>query len=416
MRISPIAILSLLSLFPLFSWGQTTQPAEKPMTDQEKKAAAEKLRALCKADIDLFLKTDLTKKEILGVLGKIRDAHLAQWKAADQLGLSDGALLLGLSYCYGSGGEPDYKKAFDLFRKSAEAGDAFGMEELGCLYQRGRGVEKNLGEAVKWFHKSADAGFPCGMSNLAGMYKSGLGVEKDLAEAVKWARKSVEAGSTDGMLILGDMYMDGQGIQKDLAEAVKWYRKATEAGNSNGMNSLAWMYQCGLGVVKDDKEALKWYRKVAHRRLGCDHGDVAAAGGRAGGARARFDDTDHRQRAEPGLHCIQPHRGSGIAGHHQALDAVPRQRLGRLPRIARHGVGRLGAIRQSRRVTEVHEALMRQRLHQRRQHRQPADAGVEHADGRIRQRAGDGMAPAGTFSPPGAAAGRRSRRGWRENR
>jgi hypothetical protein len=120
-----------------------------------------------------------------------------------------------------------------------------------------------------------------------------------------------------------------------------------------------------------------------HRRFGGNDGDVAAGRGSAGRLGARLDDTDDRQGADPGAHRVQAHRGGGVAGHDQAFHAVPRQRLRCLHRIARHGLRALGAIGQPCRVAEVHEALVRQGPHQRGEHREAADPGIEHTNGRV---------------------------------
>ena len=57
-------------------------------------------------------------------------------------------------------------------------------------------------------------------------------------------------------------------------------------------------------------------------------------------------------------------------------------------------------VRHPRGVGEVHEVLVRQLHEQLVQHRQPADAGVEHADGPTAQRVGRGRRDGGAATPP----------------
>ncbi len=223
----------------------------------------EELRELCRADIDAVLKTNLAEKVMGTNFNKARGVHLAKWNDAQELGLPEGAFLIGLCYCDKSGGGPNYKKGIDLIRKSAEAGLPWGMEFLAEAYQGGAGVEKNPTEAVKWCRKAAEAGNVRGMFNLGGCYYDGLGVARDYAQALKWYGKSAEAGDSEGMNKVGWIYNNGLGVSKDLAEALKWFRKSAEAGNSDGMGNLGIMYNKGWGVPKNYEEGLKWLRKSA---------------------------------------------------------------------------------------------------------------------------------------------------------
>jgi TPR repeat protein len=242
----------------------TTPAAQRtPGPAETGRTVAENLRALCRADIADCLAPNITQKERLERLGKLRGAHLSQWKSADQLGVSEAALLLGLCYCYGSGGEQDYAKAFGLLRKSADAGNPEGMNNVGWMCQNGLGVSKDYAEALKWYRKSAEAGNCNGMNHLAWMCQDGSGASKDDGEALKWFRKSAEAGNGAGMFGLGEMYENGAGVSKDSGEALKWFRKSADTGFAAAMNSVGWMYLNGWGVSKDNAEALKWYRKSA---------------------------------------------------------------------------------------------------------------------------------------------------------
>ena len=236
MRPTLVSVFSLAMLLPTVSWAQTTQPTEKPMTVEEKKAATEKLRALCKEDVEAVLKTGLGARDILAALGKVRDAHLAQWKSGDQLGLPEGSLLVGLCYRYGSGVEPDYKKAYNLYSKSAESGCPQAMTNLARFYHEGQVVPKDDSEALKWYRKSAEAGNSEGMACLGFAFFKGWGVPEDYKEALKWFRQSAENGNPAGMLMLGNLYSKGIGVEKDTSEAAKWYRKILEGSDERAKN------------------------------------------------------------------------------------------------------------------------------------------------------------------------------------
>ena len=107
--------------------------------------------------------------------------------------------------------------------------------------------EKDFKEAFKWYKKSAELGDATGMNLLGSMYYLGQGTLKDDKEAFKWYKKSAELellglGDTKGMLMLGVMYYRGQGTLKNPQLAKYWIKKAYEAGNKDAekaWNSLA---------------------------------------------------------------------------------------------------------------------------------------------------------------------------------
>ena len=53
---------------------------------------------------------------------------------------------------------PEYKTAYNWFRKAASFGVADSQYNLGILFARGIGVEQNLSESYKWFALAAQQG------------------------------------------------------------------------------------------------------------------------------------------------------------------------------------------------------------------------------------------------------------------
>src|SRR5215204_6358641 len=74
----------------------------------------------------------------------------------------------------------------------------------------------------------------------------------------------------------------------------------------------------------------------------------------------------------------------GVACDHNRLDILRREIVGDLTTIAADGVRALRAIRDARRIAEVHDSFARQLPDDFADHGQAADAGVEDADGRCR--------------------------------
>ena len=53
----------------------------------------------------------------------------------------------------------DYKKAFDIYKSLANAGNAEAQYCLGLMYETGKGVGIDIFEAVMWYRKSKAKGF-----------------------------------------------------------------------------------------------------------------------------------------------------------------------------------------------------------------------------------------------------------------
>ena len=123
---------------------------------------------------------------------------------------------------------------------------------------------------------------------------------------------------------------------------------------------------------------------ATHRALGRDHRDAPGTRCCASRRCAGLHHAQHRHGRELGSQVVERHGGGGVARHHQALHAALAQQRRGLQRVAADRCGALRTVREPRRVAEVDEVLVRQRRRERAQHREPADAGIEHAHGRVR--------------------------------
>ncbi len=117
--------------------------------------------------------------------------------------------------------------ARELFRKSAEGGNAAAAVLLGTLYAQGIGGAKNDPDAFRMFRKAADAGNARGMFNLGLMYEAGRVVTgTDNRTAAHWYSEAEKRGDRDAAYRLGMMYEEGRGVTKDVHEAARLYTKA----------------------------------------------------------------------------------------------------------------------------------------------------------------------------------------------
>ena len=72
------------------------------------------------------------------------------------------------------------------------------MNNLANRYYYGEGTTKDHNQAFYWYKKSAEAGNSYGMNNLAARYYNGEGTTKDLEKAKYWYKKACEAGNQTG--------------------------------------------------------------------------------------------------------------------------------------------------------------------------------------------------------------------------
>ncbi len=202
----------------------------------------------------------------------------------------------------------DEAKAFEVYRKAADAGSAEALYELHDCYLFGHGVEKDKDKAMELLRKSAEAGYVEAQRSLGldsqYAYK---GQAIDLAEAVKWytlaaaqgdssskayleSLKDVipllepaEKGDTEAQYKLAHYIADHSEIgnlsDHSRSDAIrKWLLKAAENGHRAAQVELAESYgyfengNWWIAGVNDFAEAAKWYRKAA------EQGDPMAQG------------------------------------------------------------------------------------------------------------------------------------------
>lgn len=91
----------------------------------------------------------------------------------------------------------DYKTAFQLFKSSAQQGNAHAQVNLGLMYDDGQGVLQNYAEAVKWYRLAAQQGESVAQHSLALSYGLGRGVPKDFVKAHLWFNIAAISGDVN---------------------------------------------------------------------------------------------------------------------------------------------------------------------------------------------------------------------------
>lgn len=131
----------------------------------------------------------------------------------------------------------EYKKAVDLWRAPAVAGDADAQFNLGQAYKLGRGVPTDLGLAEEWYRKAAVQGHRQAEDN----YGLALFQNNKRSDAVKWLEKSVARGEPRSQFVLGTMLFNGDVVQKDWVRAYALMVRANSTGLPQAGATLAQM-------------------------------------------------------------------------------------------------------------------------------------------------------------------------------
>jgi cell division septation protein DedD len=120
----------------------------------------------------------------------------------------------------------EYRKAVEIWRVDANAGDADAQFNMGQAYRLGRGVPVDLPIAEGWFRKAAMQGHVEAITN----YGLTLFDEGKRSEAVPWLEKSVARGEPRAQMVLGTMLFNGDGVQKDWPRAYALLVRSSASG------------------------------------------------------------------------------------------------------------------------------------------------------------------------------------------
>ena len=204
--------------------------------------------------------------------------------------------MVDLALCYSIGGclPLDDKKAAELFRQAAEAGDDRGQYFLSDEYQQGDGVEQDEVEAFNWCLKSAEQEYVPAMARIGEYYYYGFGTEQNFEKAVEWLQKASAEGEENAQYHLGLCYEMGYGVERSLEDALWYYyhssqekhQKAREAfdqlfdniSESAESNDLESLYILGMYyayALEDYQKAVPYLVKAADQSYEPSYNELA---------------------------------------------------------------------------------------------------------------------------------------------
>ena len=129
-------------------------------------------------------------------------------------------------YFHGAGGEQNYEKAEELYRKVCDTGDTAGCSGLGSIYM----AKKNYGKAKESFKKACDGGGLTACSNLGLMYAEGKGVNPNMEKAKEFLNEACVGGLGEGCSTIGAIYE----MEKNYGKAKEFFKKGCDNGYEDG--------------------------------------------------------------------------------------------------------------------------------------------------------------------------------------
>ena len=164
---------------------------------------------------------------------------------------------IAVDYQYGySEREANILMAFEYYKKAAELGDAYSMEDTAQFYRGAyKGIPYDQEKSVWWFEKAALT-----------IHKERSETELIQTDSFTALMKKAKEGSPTAMNELGYAYYYGEGTGVDAGQARFWFEKANSIQEHSGSEStLAYLYYSGSGGKKDLSKAVHWYKKAAEK-------------------------------------------------------------------------------------------------------------------------------------------------------
>ena len=126
-------------------------------------------------------------------------------------------------------------QAVTHFTRAAEGGDSDAQWCLGRVYYEARvGRAPDYRRAAHWFKRSADAGNAFGLFHMGIMHEYGLGVDggQDFVTAGEYYSKAADMENLDATYYLALLHAYGRGFPQDIHRASLLFKQAAERGHA----------------------------------------------------------------------------------------------------------------------------------------------------------------------------------------
>jgi TPR repeat protein len=216
----------------------------------------------------LFLEDIEVERRKHGIVNYLNNRNITSQEVYDWLinnqDNSNSVFLLGAFNRHGIEVNVDEQKAFKLYQKAANLGNAYGINSLGYCYDIGIGTNIDKQKAFKLYRQAAILGSALAINNLGVCY-SITRTKIDNQKAFELYQKSANLGNAYGLYNLGRCYFEGTGISVNNQKAFELFQKAANLDSSFAQYFLALMYENGYGIKRNTKQAIYWYKKSSER-------------------------------------------------------------------------------------------------------------------------------------------------------
>ena len=167
-----------------------------------------------------------------------------------EAGHADAQFRLGLLYS----SRHHYTEAAEWYRRAADKGNGYAMNNLGMLYAQGYGVTRDRDKGLSLYKQAADLGSPGANFNLGLRYRDGVrGLKRDEIKAIDHfvlaarkdnsdARRELRRFSpsdAEAQYRLGKVFAQGDGVDPSLATARRHFQRAVDQGHTEARVELA---------------------------------------------------------------------------------------------------------------------------------------------------------------------------------
>ena len=160
--------------------------------------------------------------------------------------------------------EADEEEKTDLhyLKEAAEFGDPNAQFMLAQRYEDGEdGVDKNARIAFELYQRSALAGNVAALTWLGFCHQKGVGTAVDPKQAYACFTMAASAGYPLAMHCLGECLIEGRGVGKNPQQGVRWYERGAALGDMGCIAQFADCLEYGIGVPIDLSRALELYQR-----------------------------------------------------------------------------------------------------------------------------------------------------------
>ncbi len=146
--------------------------------------------------------------------------------------------VLSIAYLHGLGVKPDTAKAVAYMEESGANGFRMAYHNLGMYYKYLDPSKQDFVKAYESFRKGANAGSPICCYDAGFMLYKGLGCQQNYKDAFELFRKASETDHVPSLYMLGLCYRNGYGVERDEDAARFLLDRASSYGYRHAMDEL----------------------------------------------------------------------------------------------------------------------------------------------------------------------------------